>query len=377
MPTLKKLEVKNFESHEDTILNFHPKVNVITGESDVGKSGLKRSLGWVCLNRPSGDKIRQHNTKKTEVNLDGVAKIRTATKHRYELNGATYKALRAQVPDPVREELNLTRVNFQGQHTPYFLINDSPGQVAKALNEVADLSLIDDSLKECKRRIKENKSQLIYLKELDKVKQKEIKDVEWGIEADKSLIELEDLIMSNTTKQLNILAIEDAISLCKSIEDEVNYYPLSFNDKKFIDKSIISIDTNQVDQLESAYTTANEWSTLVNSLPILGNYPDQIQAHLNVLSYIEINSYENVLMEVTACNKTLKEGEDINIALIEINSYENLSTEFNSLNADVNEVYSSKKAFSWATSIYKDEKRSFNKEMKRIGICPLCNSEIK
>jgi len=183
--------------------------------------------------------------------------------------------------------------------------------------------------------------------------------------------------MSNTTKQLNILAIEDAISLCKSIEDEVNYYPLSFNDKKFIDKSIISIDTNQVDQLESAYTTANEWSTLVNSLPILGNYPDQIQAHLNVLSYIEINSYENVLMEVTACNKTLKEGEDINIALIEINSYENLSTEFNSLNADVNEVYSSKKAFSWATSIYKDEKRSFNKEMKRIGICPLCNSEIK
>ena len=52
---IKKLHIRNFQSHKDSRLIFSDGVNVIVGNSDSGKSAILRALNWVITNRPSGD----------------------------------------------------------------------------------------------------------------------------------------------------------------------------------------------------------------------------------------------------------------------------------------------------------------------------------
>ena len=44
---ISKLHIKNFQSHKDTEINFHPRINVLHGPSDCGKSGVLRSIKAV------------------------------------------------------------------------------------------------------------------------------------------------------------------------------------------------------------------------------------------------------------------------------------------------------------------------------------------
>lgn len=48
----KKLALKNYKTHKDTVLEFSPGVNVITGDTGQGKTNILLSLAWVKDNRP-------------------------------------------------------------------------------------------------------------------------------------------------------------------------------------------------------------------------------------------------------------------------------------------------------------------------------------
>ena len=55
---IKQLNIHNFQSHEDSSLNFTEGVNVIIGASDSGKSAIIRALKFVVYNSPSGSDMR-------------------------------------------------------------------------------------------------------------------------------------------------------------------------------------------------------------------------------------------------------------------------------------------------------------------------------
>ena len=50
-----KLVIKNFQSHKHSVLVFSPRVNAITGTSDVGKTAIIRALKFILQNKPAGD----------------------------------------------------------------------------------------------------------------------------------------------------------------------------------------------------------------------------------------------------------------------------------------------------------------------------------
>jgi DNA repair protein SbcC/Rad50 len=47
MTYINKVRIENFQSHEDTLMEFHKGLNVITGPSDHGKSAVMRAIKWV------------------------------------------------------------------------------------------------------------------------------------------------------------------------------------------------------------------------------------------------------------------------------------------------------------------------------------------
>jgi exonuclease SbcC len=149
---LSRIHIQNFESHQDTEVEFLPGVNVVVGLSDAGKSALFRATNWVLFNRPSGDGfIRQgESTAQVEVELDGrhsVTRRKGKSVNSYHLDGQEFKAFGNDVPEEIARVANLDRgTNVQGQVDPLFLLQSSPGEVARHFNGVAGLDAIDTSL---------------------------------------------------------------------------------------------------------------------------------------------------------------------------------------------------------------------------------------
>jgi len=171
MQGIKSVGIQNFQSHVETELSFHPGLNVITGDSDNGKSAILRAILWLVNNRPSGDSFKNWDaplkeTVAVEVSFDKhtISLSRESNKNSYVLNGGNpLSAIKTDVPQEVSELLNLSEYNVQTQHEGYFLLKESPGEVARKLNDLVGLDTIDLLYKNIGSKIKEINSDVRYL----------------------------------------------------------------------------------------------------------------------------------------------------------------------------------------------------------------------
>jgi chromosome segregation ATPase len=147
---LEELRIKDFQCHEKMRVQFDPHITAIVGPSDVGKSSLLRALRWVSMNRPTGDSFIREDSGGCWVGLkvDGkkVTRQRGKSDNKYTLGNKEFRAFGTDVPEPITSLLNLGEVNFQGQHSAPYWFDLSAGEVARRLNEIVDLSAIDDVL---------------------------------------------------------------------------------------------------------------------------------------------------------------------------------------------------------------------------------------
>lgn len=167
-----KITIDNFQSHQHTELSLSTGVNVLTGQSDSGKTAVLRAIRWVVWNRPSGDAFRSHWGGDTVVGLEldsGVVVERRKGKrlNDYRIffpkdkSDVLLSAMGQDVPEQVREVLGFSDLNFQLQMDAPFLLSESPGGVARQLNEVADIGKIDTTLANINSMIRANKQELL------------------------------------------------------------------------------------------------------------------------------------------------------------------------------------------------------------------------
>ena len=161
---LSRLLIKNFQVHEKLDLRFGPTVTTIVGSTDAGKSAILRALRFTMTNKPSGSAFIRTGSKTTEVKIqaDGERVRRLKGKENsYELHTKKgkeeYKAFGTDVPEAIANLFNVSEVNFQGQHDAPFWLSLSAGQVSKALNEIVNLNIIDETLSRAGKEVKNSK----------------------------------------------------------------------------------------------------------------------------------------------------------------------------------------------------------------------------
>src|SRR5574344_355279 len=77
----KKLQLKNFKSHENTTINFKPGISLIVGENGAGKSTIFEAISFALFKQYTAKKINElikinnvHKSKeKMSVTLDFIA----------------------------------------------------------------------------------------------------------------------------------------------------------------------------------------------------------------------------------------------------------------------------------------------------------------
>lgn len=169
---IEAIHVTNFQSHEDSYVEFHPGVNVIVADSRFGKSAILRSMLWCFENKPTGDKFRSRwggDTSSTVFFADGsVSRVRAGSDNLYILatkeGTQEYTGFGQAVPEPVVQFLNMDRVNFQRQMDRPFMLDWGPRERGAYLNEITNLEIIDNSIANIKKEISTDGKRVSFLK---------------------------------------------------------------------------------------------------------------------------------------------------------------------------------------------------------------------
>ena len=178
---IQRLIVNNFQSHRKTELELDPGVTAIVGSSDSGKSALMRALIWAVTNRPAGLAFASHWAVDAKGKLESpvsvqvltdtgsVRRYRDAERNAYEVavDGAveTLEAVRTDVPEQVRQFFNLTEVNIQEQFDSHFLLAETGGGVARFLNKIIRLDVIDRFLAGAEKKRRDAQRELTDVRE--------------------------------------------------------------------------------------------------------------------------------------------------------------------------------------------------------------------
>lgn len=162
---IESIELRNFQTHRRKTIVFDPRVTIIIGASDEGKSSLLRAIRWACLNRfdgPADSFINWESSfAKVTLAVDGRKIVRAkGGKNSYTLDGKQFRAFGDKVPPEIADLLLLTEQNFQGQLDPHFWFSESAGQVSRELNQVVNLAAIDETLAAIATRARQARSEL-------------------------------------------------------------------------------------------------------------------------------------------------------------------------------------------------------------------------
>ena len=176
------VKIKNYQAHAASELEFNePGINVIIGPSDSGKSSIIRAISSLVDGSPVD---RRHKTRETVVEVDGCRRVRGASANQFEIGDHVYKAMRSEAPREIKEKLNLETINFRSQHQPYFLLADSPGAVARSMNELADLGMIDYVQTELKKLARAASEQVSKITTDIEKHEAEIEQLRWAEQAE-------------------------------------------------------------------------------------------------------------------------------------------------------------------------------------------------
>lgn len=157
-------------------MKFDPRITVLMGENDVGKSAIVRALSWVMFNRPRGTDHIRHGTERCSVTLrtksHKITRTRSKSENSYTLDGKKFKAFGNEVPKEIQRVLKVSDLNVQEQIDSPLWFTLSPGEVAKRLNSVVDLSVIDSTLSNLSTGIRRAKGERdVILDRIDKARE--------------------------------------------------------------------------------------------------------------------------------------------------------------------------------------------------------------
>lgn len=191
---IQSIKIQNFQSHQNTILEFDKGINIIIGESDSGKTAVLRALRWVLENKPLGDSFRSKlgGDTRVEMKIDDTVIIRNRNdkENNYIINDSVFECTR-DMENEIEKITNMSEINFQRQLVPHFLLSQSSGEVARYLNKIVDLDSIDIAMKNIDRKISERNHNLkLYENEIGQIHDQLI-SFEWVFMAISEFQELE------------------------------------------------------------------------------------------------------------------------------------------------------------------------------------------
>ncbi|HDY88850.1 MAG TPA: hypothetical protein ENH82_12160 [bacterium] len=223
---IKQLTLHNFQSHKKSTLEFSDGVNVIIGASDSGKTAIIRALKWLVWNRPGGDAFRSTWGGETDISIEVdnliIRRIKGKDKNLYQKDDTRYAAFGVDIPEGIKQFLNINEINLQNQLDAPFLLNSSPGDVAKHFNKIAHLDQIDSGLRKVQQWIREIEQDIQAGEQQVKQSEEQLLQFEHLEKFEANVEVLEDMQSRFLQKVSGSQVLKTLITAIKTTQDSIN-----------------------------------------------------------------------------------------------------------------------------------------------------------
>lgn len=331
---IKSIDIENFQSHENTHIDFNDELNIIVGESNNGKTSILRAMDWVVDNQPLGTDfiMTGKNYCKVKITYDNctfIERYRTLKDTGYYRVGyiaggqeiyQEYKGFTNNVPVEVMNVHQMpktiitknieTHLNKISQLERPFLITENTNEKAAAIGRITGTNVIDTAIKQMNSDITTDK----------KILKNNIKDKE-DLENKIKLIDINKLnsLKNFYTKsndkisELNNYYI-NGVKIKKSYDDcnnYINHQNNIINKNELIIKDKEEIDNTErlikyISHLINLFNKYNNIKTKVNKLQ---NKIDSYEE--NIKQKDIINSCDNVITTIQSLMSLLKKKSSV------------------------------------------------------------------
>lgn len=351
---IEEIKIRNIQSHKDTTLNFSNGINALTGSSNNGKTAILRALNWCINNRPTGTDVlcshwaldKKGNIKPDEemsvtVKVDGntVTRRRTKNENQYIVNGKVLNVVKTDVPDEVSAIFRMSATSIQNQMDSPFLLGETSGEVARYLNKVVHLDVIDRVLSNAESARRKNKSEFEYVNKDFEEAQERLKSFEWINDCERDVLKCESLDSEMDEVNGNILVLAEFIKSLSNLE--------SFSEFEHFDEA--KKDIKKLDELNQDIIAVEK----------------------------DIGAMESAISRLTD-SSILTKYEDIKLAIIEVRKIERLTQKIDELSDEYYAVSDSLKKLKEESDEIEDLEDTIEKLNRKLpSRCPYCNSIIK
>ena len=317
---IKKIELHNFQSHEYTEMEFDRGLNVILGNSDVGKTAILRAIKWALYNEPKGDYFIRQGEKEVSVKVtfsNGVVveRVKTPSKNSYFLvdssgNEMRFEGFGIDVPKEITDVTNMYKVpldnsnnktilNIAEQLDGPFLLNEQASLRASAIGRLIGVNYVDDALRNVVRDNKRTNQEIVELR-------KNRDDLKEQLDEFSYIKDYKEKYEKITRIRNKIKDLQDRLDLC-------------FKLKENIDKNKIELE--EVSNLVEKFKNLNKLEIII---PNLEN------------SLLRKNNFENYLEKIV---KTDREIDLIKNNLDKLKSLDDLSLRVSKISENKNRLF--------------------------------------
>ena len=228
---IKSISIKNFQSHQDTKIEFSYGVNAIIGESDSGKTAILRALYWAINNKPSGvafvSNLHPDDPAIAKIEFDNaeIERRKGKKENLYKILGVDFTAFGAGVPEEVEKLTGIRDINIQLQMDAPFLLSQSAGEISRYFNDIIGLEVIDSSLANANKRMFANVSEIKALQKRKTEIEQELEQLKWVESADKRLSAIETRSIRLSKKKKEMFALYALIDKIEDITEQIDSFP--------------------------------------------------------------------------------------------------------------------------------------------------------
>ena len=222
---INSIQITNFQSHADTRIDLSAGVTALIGSSNSGKTAILRSERWVRENRPKGKAFIRDGEDSVEVIVKSgthtIIRRRNKKQDEYEVDGEIHTALSGNVPSQVNDILNIQDINVSSQLDGHFLVLDSPGKIATAINNVVHLSEAESVIDRIRTEIRKAGQDIKSIEEQQEV-QNSILSRYYRLDEYKRALDAANSVQANlATNRASLVALDKLLDEIDIIDEQI------------------------------------------------------------------------------------------------------------------------------------------------------------
>lgn len=381
---IKSIDIKNFQSHVDTHLDFDEGFNCIIGRNGKGKSSIVRAIGWCVSNNIKGDYFITTGEEECSVKIT-LSDNSSIERYRSRKNAGGYrvttywgellelKGFGNDVPIDVINEhqmpfvklakglIKILNISEQSENT--FLIQESPSIKASAVGKIVGNDNIDLTIKNVSAKITSLSKDIKSTKKNIKDKKEELKEYN-------NLGELEDKINKIDDLMEKYNAVKKEIDTLKGFKV---YKQRIDNDRNILNQKMHELNKFDTENISEKIDYLN--NVLFTELYDAIRYQELVEGYKRIRH--NLNTSLNNMPNVDKLESKVLEYDLILEELIETNEFRDRRIAIYKpkveVNKNVNALAKEEESLTKEKIVEENNLKAFLKENE---VCPTCNEVL-